>query len=447
MRRRLFIRGTGVAALGLIAGCTSDTDSTDTKTPHDMDGDGVPDEHDYAPGDPDIQSRSDVITETRASTATPTPAPPPTASPTPSVTSTLTPTATSTPTRPNTIQANSGPIEGVTHHADHYSDNHATVHIYGDLLSKSYPDGADLIAAVAGYPGTARSGDVFNTHRSDSFTPPSRGDTTVTVAFNASAEADVPFYYWFALIPSAADESSLNTNDAEFLCETDRLRIRNGDLRRSRHPAEPDDEGTARYSRTAAEGSYTLDFSGTSHGREWTVGFTALKHGYIAALIGQRYTDRRYYVYEALNDGVADELGRILNDEADANGITGARQTVDFLIDFVQNLPYVPDDVSTGYDDYTKRHVESLVDGGGDCEDSSIMLASLLLSDSFGYGTALIFLPGHAALGVKGGDNIDGYYYEKNGTNYYYIETTGRGWDVGEIPDEYRNEEAYVREF
>lgn len=68
-------------------------------------------------------------------------------------------------------------------------------------------------------------------------------------------------------------------------------------------------------------------------------------------------------------------------------------------------------------------------------------------SDSFGYGTALLLLPGHAAIGVKGGDNIDGAYYEKDGNRYYYIETTGRGWSVGEIPDEYRGEKAYVRVF
>lgn len=146
-----------------------------------------------------------------------------------------------------------------------------------------------------------------------------------------------------------------------------------------------------------------------------------------------------------MDSGLADELGRILNNEAEANGITGDREKVDFLIDFVQNLPYIPDDVSKGYDDYTKRHIETVVEGGGDCEDSAIMLASLLSSEPFQYGTALLLLPGHAALGVKGSDDIEGSYYEKDGERYYYIETTGRGWNVGEIPDEYRNEQAYVR--
>ncbi|QLG28172.1 hypothetical protein HUG10_11700 [Halorarum halophilum] len=104
----------------------------------------------------------------------------------------------------------------------------------------------------------------------------------------------------------------------------------------------------------------------------------------------------------------------------------------------------MPDDVSTGADDYAKRMLESLVDGGGDCEDSAIMLASLLTADSFGYGTALFLLPGHMAVDVKGGEDIAGTYYEKHNVRYYYIETTGRGWRVGEIPEEYENESAYI---
>jgi len=314
-------------------------------------------------------------------------------------------------------------------------------------LNNSYPSGADLFVVVQGYPDTSRSDDILSYHRSESFNPSHRGETTVSVEFDTRVTADAPIFYWFVLAPSHKDFSSISGEETDFLCETDRLRHRHGDLTRSRHPDASGDETTSRYTRQSAEGCYVLDFSGTSYSSNWEASFTTFKHGYIEELNGQRYNDRRSYVYEALEDGLADEFGRILNEEAEANGITSDRQKVEFLIDFVQNLPYIPDDVSTGYDDYTKRHIETLVDGGGDCEDSSIMLASLLLSESFNYGTALLLLPGHAALGVEGSDDIEGYYYEKDGTRYYYVETTGRGWDVGEIPDEYRNESGYVRVF
>lgn len=445
--------GSGLTALTLLSGCSSTTGSSNRKTTEDSDDDGVPNEHDYAPKDPAVQSKSDIITQTYTSEATPTPteSPTPSVNPTPTAISTpkptSTPTPTPTPTRRKTIQADSAPLEGNTHHPVEYSAEHATVRVYSELLNKSYPNGADLLAAVQGYPDTSRSDDILSYYRSNTFTPPSRGDTTVTVEFDTRVTTNVPIFYWFALIPSDKDYSSLNGDETDFLCETDRLRERNGDLTRSRHPDEPGDDTTRRYTRHSAEGCYALDFSGTSYSSSWDASFTTFKHGYIEDLNGQRYNDRRYYVYEALEDGLADEMGRILNEEAKANGITGDRQKIEFLIDFVQNLPYIPDDVSTGYDDYTKRHIETLVDGGGDCEDSSLMLASLLLSESFYYDTALLLLPGHAALGVKGSDDIAGTYFEKGGTRYYYIETTGRGWNVGEIPDEYRNEKAYVRVF
>lgn len=450
MRRRGVLLGAGTGVLSLIAGCTSDTSpSNSTESPQDSDGDGVPDKDDYAPNDPDVQSKSDIPTPTISPTNTPfdrtidinTPTPTPSPSPTP--------TSTPVSRRTNTIQADNGPLVGFSHHPVEYSAEHATVRVYGDSLDNNYRSGAELMALVVGYPESSQADKVFSYHRSSTFTPPSWGDTTMAVNFDSTVNANGPFFYTFLLVPSGTDYSSIDGNNTDFLCETDRLRIRNGSLSRSRHPDEPRDDSTRRYSRQSAEGCYVLNFSGTTFSRNWDVGFLVFKHRYIEEINGQRYRDRRYYVYEALDDGFADEFGHILNDEAEANGITGDREKVEFLINFVQNLPYIPDDVSTGYDDYTKRHVETIIDGGGDCEDSAIMLASLLLSEPFNYGTALLILPGaeHAALGVKGGDNIDGYYYENDGTRYYYIETTGRGWSVGEIPDEFRNEQAYVRVF
>jgi hypothetical protein len=452
MRRRRFIGGIGgIAVLGL-SGCSDTQPPNETETQVDSDGDGVPDKHDYAPRDPDVQSKSDVVTATSSRTSTPTQTSRSTrstsADPYVDPITTPIPTPTQTPTRSstNTVQADSEPLEGIIHHPVEYSAKHATVRIYGELLDNSYPDGAELVAHAQGYPDTSRSDDFFGMGRSDSFSPSMRGETTISVEFDESVSSNVPIFYWFVLVPTGEEVSSLSGDDVDYLCQTDRIRERSGDVTRASHPDLPgDDTANSRYQRHSAEGCYMLEFSGESYRQSWNADFTVFKHGYIEDLNDRRYNDRRDYVYEALNEGLADELGNILNEEAEANGITGDRQKVEFLIDFVQNLPYIPDDVSTGYDDYTKRHIETLVDGGGDCEDSAIMLASLLSSESFGYGTALILPPGHAALGVKGGDDLDGYYYEQDGTRYYYIETTGRGWDVGEIPDEYRGEEAYIR--
>ncbi|MGM0770420.1 MAG: hypothetical protein ACQESU_02280 [Halobacteriota archaeon] len=109
---------------------------------------------------------------------------------------------------------------------------------------------------------------------------------------------------------------------------------------------------------------------------------------------------------------------------------------------FVQSLPYVSDSASAGYDEYPRFPFETLYHGGGDCEDSSILLASLL--HEMGYEVSLVLLPDHMAVGVQGDDSLSGNYYEYNGIKYFYLETTNSGWDVGVIPNEYRNTEAII---
>lgn len=434
MKRRFLVRNVGVGTLAILAGCITtspEDDATTSPSPEDFDGDGVPNEHDYAPRDSEVQSKSDVLTATRTPIPTPT----------------QYSIQTSTPTRSSaasTIQANSGPLEGYTHHLTEYSLSHVNIRLYGDGLDNSYQRGADPVVVIEEYPDPNGRGDILDYQRGETFEPPDRGPVTVTVEFEKRTNIGTSFYYWTFLAPPGKDISELDEDEGEHLCESDRLSSNGGDLIRNPHPSAKGDEETNGYTRYDAEGCYALSFSGHSYSQSWQASFVAYKHGYIQDVYDQRYSDRRQYVYEAVNEGLADEFGRILDEEAEDNGITGTREKVEFLIDFVQNLPYVPDDVSTGFDDYTKRHIETLVDGGGDCEDSAIMLASLLLSNSFGYGTALIQPPNHMAVGVKGGDNLDGYYWEKDGTKYYYIETTGEGWGVGEIPEEYQNENAYV---
>ena len=103
---------------------------------------------------------------------------------------------------------------------------------------------------------------------------------------------------------------------------------------------------------------------------------------------------------------------------------------VDFVLSFVQSLPYTYDDVTTGYDEFRRYAIETLIEGGGDCEDTTILVGAILRG--LGEKTALIFTPGHIALGVSG--NFSGASVTHNGTTYYYCETTGTGWTVGDLP-------------
>lgn len=108
------------------------------------------------------------------------------------------------------------------------------------------------------------------------------------------------------------------------------------------------------------------------------------------------------------------------------------------MMSFVQNLEYTTDRVGTGYNEYPKFPIETLADKDGDCEDTCILLASLL--NQFGYATKLLLFreQQHMAVGIGGEADagIPGTYFEHDGVRYYYLETTSPGWGIGEAPDE-----------
>ena len=115
-------------------------------------------------------------------------------------------------------------------------------------------------------------------------------------------------------------------------------------------------------------------------------------------------------------------------------------EVLQLLIDFVQGLKYSSDSATTPQDEYQKFPIETLYERKGDCEDTAILLGALLRE--LGYGVRLILVPGHAALGIRGDSDIDGRYYKDNGDRYYYTETTGSNWNIGEMPEKYHNSKA-----
>lgn len=122
----------------------------------------------------------------------------------------------------------------------------------------------------------------------------------------------------------------------------------------------------------------------------------------------------------------------------------GAYDKVSFVLAFVQSLPYTSDSVTTGHDEYPRFPIETLVDDGGDCEDTSILFATLTLI--MGYGTVYINPPNHYAVGVLG-QNLHGTYWtypaDSNDT-YYYCETTGDGFKIGQLPIEFQGQDAFI---
>ena len=99
--------------------------------------------------------------------------------------------------------------------------------------------------------------------------------------------------------------------------------------------------------------------------------------------------------------------------------------------------------VTTEWNEYPRYPLETLFDRGGDCEDTSILVAALL--DRMGYDICLLILSkaNHCAVGVSL-DGVTGSYYNHDGKKYYYLETTGEGWEIGDIPSSITETYAYI---
>lgn len=486
-RRRGLLRAGGLILTTGLAGCTTTTSGNEEETT-DSDGDGVPDEHDYAPRDPDVQTKQDALGRTTAtpqSTPTTTSSPTPTSTPSPTPTSTPfgdielneslfeteTPTSappvetppdfdlneslfgTPTPTRApdpqaslpqNEVLADAAPLDGRVSHFTAYSMQSATVALVPETIQKSFPTGARLLVIASPYPDELFSDDdIYGHGRSGPFSLDTTTKQTVPLTFEETPDSS--FYLRAIIVPKDTTLETFDADAAEYLGESNRLRIESGQLRAEEPSPETDDFAADGFERNTAEGCYLLEFSGSSGGTNWNASFIAYKSNYVEASGTIRTGDRASYVRDAQESGLADQLATILSEEAEWNGFTSKQEQVEFVIDFVQNLPYVPDDVSTEFDDYTKSVTETLVEGGGDCEDSAILMAAILQSEAFNYDCILIQPPGHMAVGVYGTD-LPGTYWEHDGRRYYYLETTGDGWSVGELPEAYEGESAYLHE-
>ncbi len=147
-----------------------------------------------------------------------------------------------------------------------------------------------------------------------------------------------------------------------------------------------------------------------------------------------------YYTKDTLDDYLIEDLVDTFREGAEDYD---NNQLARLVIAFVQSFDYISDEDWTGtYDEYPKFPYETLYDHCGDCEDTSILLATLL--KEMGFDVCLIGLPGHMAVGIKGGDSVKGSYFSYGSKKYFYIETTAEGWDVGEIPDEYAGSRAQL---
>jgi predicted transglutaminase-like cysteine proteinase len=142
------------------------------------------------------------------------------------------------------------------------------------------------------------------------------------------------------------------------------------------------------------------------------------------------------------DDNVISDISGELQYIADNEGYD-VLKTANFILRFVQEgIKYALDDDTKGCIEYWRFPVETLVEQQGDCEDTSVLFASIM--DYLGYDTALLFYSwkdengdsvGHLAVGLHL-DGIHGsYVLDNEGKKYYYCETTTEDYVVGQLPN------------
>jgi hypothetical protein len=143
----------------------------------------------------------------------------------------------------------------------------------------------------------------------------------------------------------------------------------------------------------------------------------------------QRTWDYGTYTKEETEFPVIASLSEQLSNAGDALNLN-EWDKVRFAVAFVQHMRYDPDERG----EYPRYPIETLVDGGGDCEDTAILLAAIL--DAWGLDCVLLSPPGHMALGLAV-HGLEGVYYPHKERRYYYVETTGKNWEIGQVPAQY----------
>jgi predicted transglutaminase-like cysteine proteinase len=141
---------------------------------------------------------------------------------------------------------------------------------------------------------------------------------------------------------------------------------------------------------------------------------------------------------------IIDDLAHTLVGQAETLGLDDY-ETIHFIAAFVQHLAYKTDQETTGFDDYARYPIETLVEEGGDCEDTAILLGKIMVA--LDYDVVLVRLPAHIALGVLEEEKFAGTYYPYEDKHYFYLETTGEAGRIGMVPEEYKGQLAYIYNF
>ena len=195
---------------------------------------------------------------------------------------------------------------------------------------------------------------------------------------------------------------------------------------------------------TDTSGTVTRMFKWNDGMMDWEYTLVINKSDYKTYYNKENYSGSRGYLYnEYVNDTTDNVWVKSIVDSfmdaADSYGYSKI-QKLYMIISFCQSITYQTDKASVNKAEFPRYPLVTLYDMEGDCEDTAILMCAMLRAA--GYDVMMLqydALPGapegHMALGIAG--DFTGTYYQYNGKNYYYIEPTATGWDIGSIPEGY----------
>jgi len=149
--------------------------------------------------------------------------------------------------------------------------------------------------------------------------------------------------------------------------------------------------------------------------------------------------DYSYYVF---NEPFSEELVNFLNDLLELGSqyieFEEKKEALEYLLSFVQHLNYYRE-----RGEYPRYPMETVIDGGGDCEDTAILMAFICWQ--LGYDCAFLQFENEDSSGKGGWAHLDldiapqysdefsgSYWVGDDGTRYFYASCNGRGYRIGE---------------
>ena len=144
------------------------------------------------------------------------------------------------------------------------------------------------------------------------------------------------------------------------------------------------------------------------------------------------------------DDVIVKELASSLLSKARKIGLDEV-ETANYILSFVQSISYKKDrEMTRSRGEFPKFPVETIVEGWGDCEDTSILYAALM--KAAGYDVVLLKIGEHMAVGVAFSKPIHGAYVPYKNKIYFYAETSSSLWRVGDIPSDLKYSSVQITE-